>query len=480
MSFDIDYLVLAPALIPALGAVLILVIDAIRPHLVRVHWWLAVATLLAAVMATAPGLRPESTQRGTLCLADTTCLYSADRLTLVLQVSVLVSAAVIALLAIPIPAPKEHVAVTVSMLLASTAGAAGVAAARDLGSWLVLLELATLPTVALVALRARRSSLDGALSLLMTSLVSFALLAVGAAFWFASSGSPLLAGDAVITAAGQPETRRVLIVGVVFLVAGLGFKLSLVPFHAWTPEAYSGASIPIAGFLAVTSKLAALGALLAMLRGLTVLGAPALAAIGVLAALSMTVGNLLALREGNTLRLLAWSTIAQAGWIVLPLATLASGAVKAATGYLLITSIGTLVVFAGLTMVAHAEGRENVRELSSLKGLFRRRPIAAAAIGFGLLTLAGLPPAVVGLLAKVLALRSVVAGDLWWLAIIAALNAMLGVAVYLRVVLAMAGNSPSDAVTDRPSAVHAGVVAVGLLALVIVSLAPQTLLALLG
>lgn len=479
MSFVLDYAVLAPVLIPALGAVLVLLIDVVRPHLARVHWWTAVLVLLGGAAATVPGLLPGRGARTTLCLTDTTCLYSADRLTTVLQVAALVSAAVVVLLAIPIPAPPEHAAISVSMVLASTAGAVGVAAARDLGSWLVLLELATLPTVALVALRARRAALDGALALLVTSLVSFAMLAVGAALWFAASGSPVLAGDAVVTAAADPDTRRVLALGVVFLVAGLGFKLSLVPFHAWTPEAYAGASLPVGGFLAVTSKIAALGAMLAMLRGLTALGAGALVAVGVVAALSMTAGNLLALRETATLRLLAWSTVAQSGWVILPLATLASGAVKAATGYLLVTSIGTLVVFAGLTMVAHAEGRAHVRELAPLRGLFRRRPLAATAITFGLLTLAGLPPSVIGLLAKIMALRPVVSGELWWLAVMAVLNAMLGVAVYLRVVVAMAGPSPGDAVTDRPSRVHLLVVAVGLVALVVVSLAPQLLLGLL-
>lgn len=480
MTFDLDYATLAPALVPALGAVLVLVIDAIRPHLARFHWWLAALVLVGGAGATVPGFLPGNAERSTLCLSDTTCLYSADTLTTVLQMSALVSAAVILLLAIPVPAPPEHAAVSVSMLLASTAGATGVAAARDLGSWLVLLELATLPTVALVALRARRAALDGALSLLITSLASFALLALGAAFWFAASGSPLLSGDAVVTAAADPDHRRVLVLAVVFLFAGLGFKLSLAPFHSWTPGAYAGASIPIAGFLAVTSKIAALGALLAMLRGLTAIGGSALVVIGVVAALSMTLGNLLALREQATLRLMAWSSIAQAGWIVLPLATLSAGAVKAATGYLLISSIGTLVVFSGLTLVAHAEGRSHVRELTPLRGLFRRRPLAASAIAFGLLTLAGMPPSIVGLLAKVLALRPVVAGDLWWLAVIAALNAMLGLAVYLRVILAMAGPSAEDAVTDRPSRLHVGVVLLGLLALAVLSLAPHVLLGLLG
>lgn len=481
MSVTLDYAALAPVLIPALGALLVLVVDVVRPRLGAAHWALAAVLLFAGAATAVPGLLPGAAERRTMCLPGTSCLYVVDRLGAVIQVSALVSAGIIALLALPVPAPRERAPISVAMLLASTAGATGVTAARDLGSWLVLLELATLPTIALVALRARRSALDGALTLLVTSLVSFALLAMGAALWFAATGSPLLDGDAVLRAAAEPDTRRVLALAVVVLVVGLGFKLSLVPFHAWTPEAYAGASVPVGGFLATTSKLAALGALLAVLRGVTALGDGALVAVGVVAAITMTVGNVLALRERSTLRLLAWSTVAQAGWVVLPLATVAPGAVKAATGYLFVTSIATLVVFAGVTLVAHAEGRGRIRDLATLRGLFRRRPVAALAISLGLLTLAGLPPAVLGLVAKVLALRPLVAGELWWLAVVAALNAMLGVAVYLRVVLAMAGSGAADpdAVHDRPHPLHLAVVALSLVALAVISLAPQLPLGLL-
>ena len=112
--------------------------------------------------------------------------------------------------------------------------------------------------------------------------------------------------------------------GVVLLLAGLGFKLSLVPFHAWTPTAYSGASTPIAAFLATVSKVAALAALLVVLRAVAVIGTPALLAIAVLAALSMTLGNLMALRQDDVVRLLAWSTVAQAGWVVMPLVSISA------------------------------------------------------------------------------------------------------------------------------------------------------------
>ncbi|WP_446664975.1 NADH-quinone oxidoreductase subunit N [Flexivirga sp. B27] len=481
MKLSYDWLLLAPVLIPAVGAVLLLVADAAAPRLGRVHWAAAAVLLLAGAAAAVPGALPSADNpRRTLCLPDGPCLYAVDHVGVGLQLTALVSGAVVALLALPIRIRAEDAAVQATLVLAATAGAAGVVAARDLGSWLVMLELATLPAIALVALRGRRAAVDGALSLLTTSLVSFAVTAMGAALWFAATGSALFSGDAVLHASNDPDQRRILVLAVVFIVAGLAFKISLVPFHAWTPEAFGGASVPIGAFLAVTSKAAALAALLVIFRGVTVLGTSALAAVGVLAALSMTLGNLMALREKKTLRFLAWSTVSQAGWVVLPLATVSSHAVRSAAGYLIVYALATLVAFTVVTALAHADGREHARHLSSYGGLLQRRPLLAVTLALALLTLMGLPPAVIGLVAKVAALGPVAGSRLWVLAVIAAINAMLGVAVYLRWLRILFGARKDP---DNPEAlhpVHQALVIVGALALVVTSIAPHSLLQLVG
>ena len=165
-------------------------------------------------------------------------------------------------------------AVIVSLVLAATAGAAGVAAAHDLGSWLVCLELATLPAIALVALRGDARAGRGALALLTTSLVSFAMVALGAALWLLSTGEAVFAAGGVQDALADPERRVVLLLGALLLLAGLGFKLSLVPFHVWTPQAYAGATEPVAAFLAATSKVAALAALLVVVAAAASAGEP--------------------------------------------------------------------------------------------------------------------------------------------------------------------------------------------------------------
>ena len=339
VSFDV--LVLAPVLAPAAGAVLVLLLDVLAPRLRTAHHAVGLLALAAGLALAVPGaLGTEDAPLRSLCLPAPggACFYEAGPLASALQLGALASAIVVLLLVWPSRDTLEQEplrggpAVLVALVLSATAGAAAVAAAHDLGSWLVALELATLPAIALVALRGTVRAGAGALSLLATSLVSFAMVVLGAALWLVGTGEAVFSAGAVDQARSNDATWAVLLLGVLLLVGGLGFKLSLVPFHAWTPQAYAGGAEPVAAFLAATSKVAALAALVAVLRPLAAAGAPVLVAIGVLAALSMTLGNVLALVQDDPVRLLAWSTVAQVGWVVLPLATLVPAGLAASGG----------------------------------------------------------------------------------------------------------------------------------------------------
>ncbi len=231
--------------------------------------------------------------------------------------------------------------------------------------------------------------------------------------------------------------RALAVLGLLLVVSGVAFKMSLVPFHLWTPDTYAGAPLPVAAFLSVVSKAAAAAMLLVLLG----VGLPMLAGVwapmtGVLAAVTMTVGNLVALRQTRAVRLLAWSTVAQAGWVLLPLAGLlrrdtvvltgqlgvgqgdvlgaAHDAVAASVGYLAAYTAAGLAVFAVVAVFArhHRDGERHT--LEDYRGLGRREPVAAAVLAFGLACLAGLPPGIVGVVAKVIALRPVVDAG-WWL-----------------------------------------------------------------
>jgi NADH-quinone oxidoreductase subunit N len=466
-GLSIDYAVLLPALLPVAGLVLVLVADLIRPNLRRLPLAVAAVASLASAAATVPGLAlGGGSTRQTFCLVPgaaapgsrlpsveglpQVCFWQADALGSTLQLAAAVSAFVCIALAWPRarrrrPDDSTREPVEAVLLLAALAGTVVVAAGRDVGTWLIALELATLPVIALVALSGRRSAVAGATQLLVTSLVSFALLVLGVALWFAATGSPFLTPDAALSSAGAftstgaptgvvvlPSVSAGLVsLATVLVVAGVGFKLSLVPFHAWTPTAYAGSSVPVATFLATVSKVAALAALLVVLRAVAVLGTPALVSIAVLAALSMTLGNVMALRQDDVVRLLAWSTVAQAGWVVLPLVSISALGIGASATYLLTYVVATLVAFA-VVAVTVREQPAGGRSIAAYEGLWRRSPWRAGALMLALTSLAGLPPGIIGLVGKVTALRPVVAEGWVWLAVIAAVNAVIGVAVYLR------------------------------------------------
>jgi NADH-quinone oxidoreductase subunit N len=493
---------LLPVLAPAVGAAVILVADVVVQRLRRVHYLIALASLAVGAIATFAGLGLGTftgAVRRTLCLpGGGQCMYVADSVASTLQLAALLAAALTLLLSWPDDKKESPggTAVIVSLVLAATAGATAVAGARDVGTWLVALELATLPTVALVALRGARSAISGAVALLTAALVSFGLLAFSAALWFTATGSGFLNPAAALAIVDDPARRSILVLAVVVAIAGIGFKLSLVPFHAWTPEAYDGAPLPIAAFLAAVSKIAALAALLVVIRAVAPLGAPPLAAIAIVSAVTMTLGNIMALRQDGVVRLLAWSTVAQAGWVVLPLAAVSSAAVHASGTYLLAYVLATLLAFAVIAALVQIRGARRARDLTEYRGLLTDHPVLASALGLALLSLAGLPPGILGLVAKVAALRPVVTSELWFLAVVAAVNAVLGVAVYLRWLLkvisspdaseqASAPVVPDGAAPAAAGAVRAHpatLVAVGFtgVALVLTSLSPQMLVGMLG
>jgi NADH-quinone oxidoreductase subunit N len=498
---SVDAGILLPVLAPALGAAVVLVADVAAQRLRRAHYVIALASLLVGIVATFAGLAMGAgAVRRTLCLPNGgQCMHSADSVTSTLQLAALLAAALTLLLSWPDDKDQSRggTAVMVSLVLAATAGATAVAGARDLGTWLVALELATLPTVALVALRGARSAISGAVALLTTSLVSFGLLALAFALWFTATGSGFLTPAAAQIVVDDPARRPILVLAVVLIVAGIGFKLSLVPFHAWTPETYDGAPLPIAAFLAGVSKIAALAALLIVIRAIAPLGAPPLIAIAIVSAVSMTLGNIMALRQDGVVRLLAWSTVAQAGWVVLPLAAVSSAAVHASGAYLLAYVVATLLIFSVVAALVQIRGAARARTLADYRGLLGEHPVLASVLGLALLSLAGLPPGVLGLVAKVAALRPVVSSELWLLAVVAAFNAVLGVAVYLRwlfIVISRAEGTakPSPRVSADGSGSVASAQAVrahpatlvavgfGAVALVMTSVSPELLVGLLG
>ena len=443
---SIDAVVLAPALLPALGVVLVLVGDALLPK--RRDWQVGsgLAMLLVGVVAAlVAAVRADDEPVRTLCLPapEGACLWTTSPMTGTLQAGILLAtAAALALLHDRGAGPRDTT-VSTALLLAAATGGAGVAASRDLGTWLVTLELATIPLVALVAMRGTRTAAHGALTLLVTSVTSFALLVLGAALWLTATGDAAFGADTVALTWVDPQRRAVLVLAVTALLAGLGFKLSLVPFHAWTPQAYSTADLGTAAALAAASKISAAAALLVLAQAFVGVAGDlrqVSLVLGALTAASMLLGNVMALRQDDTTRLLAWSTVAQAGWVVLPVAALTADGLRASALYVLTYAVATLVAFAAVAVVGAGP-------LSRMRGLLRRDRLTGGALAFALLVLAGLPPGIIGLVAKVVALRPAVEAGLWPLALVAVVAVVLGIAVYLRW-FALLVADPGEAVGD--------------------------------
>lgn len=478
---EVDVLVAAPVLAPAIGAVLVLALDALWPRR-RTPALVAGAAALLIGLGAAVVLRLRAVSDGTqatVCLpgdpalappagdAVGDCLVRVGETGSLLQG--LAAAAGLAVLVLLAGSPARSApGVEVALLLATVTGATMVSAAHDLGSWLIGLELATLPVVALAVLRGGERD-SGALQLVTTSITSFALAVVGAGLWVTATGS-LRLGDAAAAEAGQADgTRAVLTLALVLLLAGVAFKLSLVPFHAWTPATYPRAGTTVTLLLATVSAIAAVGALIALIDGAATVLPELAPVIGVLAVLSMLVGAVLALRARDPLRLVAWSAVTQGGWVLAPLA---AGDTPAAVGYL---AVYVVAVAAVLSVVA-ALAPEGGRTLEDDRGLLRRRPLHATVLALGLLTLAGLPPGVAGLLAKILALRPLAADGLWWIALPAVAAAALGFAVYLRwvaLLLLPSADARSPEAASRPAT---GVVLTAGLVLVLATLLPVILL----
>ncbi|MFN8078376.1 MAG: proton-conducting transporter membrane subunit [Kineosporiaceae bacterium] len=483
LGVSVSWELLAPVIVPVVAVMLVLLLDALAPAswrggrlLRRLLDGVSLLGLFAAGGFLVQQWRSPSVAPGqstaTLCggtedsLGLPQCAWMSSGLTLTLQSVIVLAALVTLLLTLDGSGARDRTAHHVLLLTAVT-GALALAGVRDLVSLMVALELATLPAVGLVGLRRDAPGAQGALTFLFTAIVSLGLLALGAGMLLLATGSLYL--QQISIALSDPAVpgaaRAVAVLGVMFALAGVGYKLSLVPFHLWTPDTYAGAPLPVAAFLSTVSKIAGLAAVVMLLMvGTPSLGAAWAPVVGTVAVVTMTVGNVLALRQHVAVRLLAWSTVAQAGWVLLPLAAGVPGAtfglltagnpqpvVAASVGYLAAYVAASLAAFGVVVVLSRHVAAAEEHTLDSYRGLARREPVAAAVLGFALLCLAGLPPGVVGLVAKLLAVRPLVDAGAWVFAVGAALNVAIGVAYYLRwAALLVATPATTDDGTPAP------------------------------
>ncbi|MCG0066092.1 NADH-quinone oxidoreductase subunit N [Streptomyces tricolor] len=441
---SVDWLAIAPPTIAAVVALAVLVADLFVPEPRKaLLGWASVAGLAAATLMLLPLLDGD---RSTFCVTGPAraCSYTADHFTLVIQFLVLGGALLAALLSVThldddrrrVPAGEFWF-----LLLSSAAGAALLPASRDLATLIVALEVASLPAFALVGIRHgdERSS-EAALKFFLSSVTATAVSLMGISFLYASTGTLYLTQLAQRLPQVDGQLHTLAQAGVVLTLVGFAFKTAAVPFHFWVPDTYVGAPLPVAAYLSVVGKAVGFSGLILV----TVVGFPSYAdvwgpALAALAALTMTVGNVAALRQQATraysaVRLLAWSSVGQAGYLLVPIA--AAGytddtqkAIGSTVAYALMYAAVNLGAFAVAALVGRGRA---LNRISDYRGLYATNPLSALLLAFFLLCLAGLPPGVIGLFAKVTVFSAAVDAGLGWLAVVMALNVVIALFYYLQ------------------------------------------------
>jgi NADH-quinone oxidoreductase subunit N len=336
-----------------------------------------------------------------------------------------------------------------ALLLSSLYGVGLMLSADSFLTLFLGLEIMSLPVYVLVLLAYRRpQSAEAALKYLVLGGTSTAMFLMGASLLYGTSGSMDIAGFARALASADAMARA----AVVLVILAFFLKAAIVPFHAWAPDAYEGASVPVTAYMAVVVKA---GVLLAAVRlfGPAKLATPVLELVALLPLVSIVWGNLTAMRQTSLRRLIAYSSIAHAGYLFYALLGAPAGRLQAVTFYLLAYGVLNLLVFAALP--AAADDRERDR-LDNLKGLFHRSPFAALMIGIAMLSLAGIPP-FPGFVAKFLIFKNVIAAGYTLYAVLGLVGSYLGIYFYLRVIqfMFMSPDAPVAAAAPRRFAVGA-------------------------
>ena len=338
-----------------------------------------------------------------------------------------------------------------ALVLLSTLGMMLISAATDLISIFVALELISISLYALVGFLKDAKSTEASLKYMLLGAIASAILLYGMAFIFGFTGKTQL-GDIAnairnMSLSGA-STAPGLMLGLVLLIVGFGFKIAAFPFQMWVPDVYEGAPTPITAYLSVASKAAGFAIILRLFY--SAFSFPSWLSqdwgmiFAVLAAIGMTVGNIVAIPQTNIKRMLAYSSIAQAGYLILGIATMGlsptmnhlgqSSLIFFLAGYA-VTNLGAFIAVIALSNKVGSD------RISDYDGMGKRAPFLALALTLCLISLTGIPPTA-GFMAKFYIFSSAVQHDLLWLVIIAVLNSVISAYYYLRVVKVMWFNEP--------------------------------------
>jgi NADH-quinone oxidoreductase subunit N len=425
------YAPLLPEIILVVGAMALLIYGVVRPETEREAakvTWLSLAVMLAAGVAILHAGPPTKLFGGA---------FVDDAFARFVKLLILAGAGGAVLMtfdemqarrAMPFELPV--------LLLLATAGMMVMVSSGDLIALYLGLELQSLALYVVAAInRDDQRSSEAGLKYFVLGALSSGMLLYGASLLYGFAGTTSFTGIATAASAAGAGQNLLLIFGIVFLLVGLAFKISAVPFHMWTPDVYQGAPTPITAFLAAAPKAAAM----ALLARVAMTALPAIKPqwqqiVVFLAIASMLVGALGAIGQTSIKRLMAYSSIANMGYALVPLAAGGPEGVQGVLVYMAIYVVMTLGAFACILAMRREQGP--VEDISELAGLAQTNLGLAFALAMFMFSLAGIPP-LAGFFAKFYAFLPAIKAGLYWLAVIGVVASVVGAYYYLRVVKIM-------------------------------------------
>ncbi len=464
-----DFRAITPELMLTVLGLGLLVLDMVTaPGEKRVVGWVGILGLLVTLVPSVAllGSRPH------LVFADT---YAVDPFAAFFKILAIGSAILVLLAAMEFFRDRAvpHEGDVYTLIVFMVLGLVLMAAAADLILLFLAIEYVSLVSYVLAgSLKTDRKSNEAGVKYFFYGGAASAVMLYGFTYLYGAGGTTNLY-RLMPRLGGLPPA--VALIAAVLVLAGLGFKISLVPFHQWTPDVYEGAPTPITAFLSVGSKAAGFAALLRLLQA----GLPPqawVAVVAVLAALSMTVGNLLALSQENIKRMLAYSSIAHAGYMLIGVVALSASTTPIGSGvgallyYLLaylFTNIGAFAVAIAVERRLHSDA------IPDYAGLSQRAPFSALAMAIFMLSLTGVPFTAV-FFGKLYLFAAAIQSGLLWLAIVGIANSVVSLYYYVGVVRAMYLAAPAEGAGPLPESWLArGLLAVTVLGTLVLGIAPD-------
>lgn len=431
MSFS-ELMPLAPVMIVALTAIVVMILTAIK----RNHNLIATATVVGLNLSVIYILMEMF--GGHFVPANVMGMFMVDPFTMLYQLLILIAALACSTLSHAyIETYKSNREELYILLLTSVAGAMLMVSSSHYASFFISLELMSIPVYGLLAYTHQRArSLESGVKYLVLSATASAMLLMGMAYIYAYTGS--LSFYDSVQALMQAIQQPMVIIGLGLIIFATAFKLSLAPFHKWTPDVYAGAPAPMATFLATAAKVATIGLFVRyILTSGAILIESLVTIITIIAVLSILVGNLLAVRQVNLKRILGYSSISHFGYLLIALVSMTYVSLGSVSVYVITYVLTTIGAFGAVALMSSPYNNlDEAESLADYRGLFWRRPVLTATLTVMMLSLAGIP-LTAGFIGKFLVVMAAVTTQHWFLAAMVIVGSGIGLYYYLRVMVVM-------------------------------------------